>query len=143
MTGRDRSSATIVITGDDLDPDHITELMGVEPTRCWRKGEWRTISNGNQLPCRTGHWALSADRISPADLNGQIENLMTSVTQNLDIWRSLAGQYSLQIVCGFEMTTWNEGFRLSPNVLTLAAKRGALIDVDIFAYLNDEHGPSD
>jgi hypothetical protein len=33
------SSATLIITGIDLDPDVITEALDLTPTQTWRRGE--------------------------------------------------------------------------------------------------------
>src|SRR3989442_12321467 len=42
MTRRAReylSSVTLVITGDDLDPDYVSRRLSLRPDRTWRKGD--------------------------------------------------------------------------------------------------------
>ncbi len=34
-------SATLIVTGTDLDPDAVSELLGLAPTQTWRKGEYK------------------------------------------------------------------------------------------------------
>jgi hypothetical protein len=32
-------STMLLVLGDDLDPDHVTRLLGIFPDRAWRRGE--------------------------------------------------------------------------------------------------------
>lgn len=39
MSEPNESYAYFTVTGDDLDPDNITKILGVTPTDSWKKGE--------------------------------------------------------------------------------------------------------
>ena len=32
-------STTLIVLGDDLDPDQVSAELGLEPSQCWRKGQ--------------------------------------------------------------------------------------------------------
>lgn len=47
--------------GDDLDPDAVTEKLGVIPTDSWRKGEEKVTSTSRKYVTKNGLWRLSSD----------------------------------------------------------------------------------
>ena len=38
------SSATLIVLGDDLGPDRVTELLGLAPSQAWQKGQTKSIT---------------------------------------------------------------------------------------------------
>lgn len=40
------SSVTLIILGDDLDPHVVSDALGMEPSRCWRRGEEKKLAPG-------------------------------------------------------------------------------------------------
>lgn len=38
------SSATLIVLGDDLDPDQVTEQLALAPSQAWRKGENKRVT---------------------------------------------------------------------------------------------------
>ncbi|HEY9627960.1 MAG TPA: DUF4279 domain-containing protein [Coleofasciculaceae cyanobacterium] len=41
------SSATLIILADDLDPQEVTEQLGLQPNRSWCKGEQKSFVRNN------------------------------------------------------------------------------------------------
>lgn len=41
------TSATLILLGDDLNPDLITERLGLVPSQAWRRGETKNITGQN------------------------------------------------------------------------------------------------
>jgi hypothetical protein len=39
MSEPNKSHAYFTVTGNDLDPDEITKIVGVSPTDSWKKGD--------------------------------------------------------------------------------------------------------
>jgi len=64
MTRRAReylSSVTLVITGDDLDPDYVSRRLSLRPDRTWRKGDERSVGpRAHKYPW--GGWKRFVDR---------------------------------------------------------------------------------
>lgn len=128
------SAAMIGFYGDDLDPLEISEGLGGQPTVGVRKGaSWLTPS-GREKVAPTGSWRLNADNREPADLNGQINELLDGLTSDLAVWRSLSTRFEGQVFCGLFLASTNEGFALRPETLSRLSERGLLIDFDIYGY---------
>lgn len=122
--------------GDDLDPVEITAGLGVQPTVGMRKGvSWATPS-GRQKIALTGFWRLNTGDCEPADLNGQINELLNGLSSDLTVWRSLSARFGGRIFCGIFLDSSNEGFDLKPETLSRLSERGLLIDFDIYGEVS-------
>jgi Domain of unknown function (DUF4279) len=63
-----KAFVTLRFAGDDLDPDEISDLLPVKPTRAHRKGEsFFAGPHAGKLRGRTGIWFLATDRLVPRD----------------------------------------------------------------------------
>ncbi|HEY2539503.1 MAG TPA: DUF4279 domain-containing protein [Stellaceae bacterium] len=63
-----RAFVTLRFAGDDLDPDEISAVLPVAPTRAHRKGEeFFAGPHAGNLRGRTGIWFLATDRLVPSD----------------------------------------------------------------------------
>lgn len=119
----------LLISGDDLDPDEMTALLGQVPTSSHRKGD--VISVTGRLG-RSGMWRLAADVSIPGALEAQIDDLLNSVTLDLDRWRAIKARYHIELFCGLFMKQTNEGLSLSPTLLARVAERGIELGFDIY-----------
>jgi hypothetical protein len=63
-----KAFVTLRFAGDDLDPDEISAVLPIKPTRAHRKGEefFAGARSGN-LRGRTGIWFLATDELVPSD----------------------------------------------------------------------------
>ncbi|WP_339933468.1 DUF4279 domain-containing protein [uncultured Brevundimonas sp.] len=125
------SAASIGFYGDDLDPSEVTHCLGGEPTMGIAKGASWTTKLGTEATAKTGSWRLVAERSAPADLDGQIKQLLSSLNDDLVAWRSLAGRYRGRVFCGLFLASLNEGLTLQPDTLLLIGERGLVLDLDI------------
>jgi hypothetical protein len=130
------SSALLGFYGDDLDPEEITALMGVEPTVGVKKGDKWLTSRGGEKIAYTGSWRLKAERRHPADLDGQIDTLISLLPNDLSVWRHLSARFRGVVLCGLWLETYNDGVELSAATLSAMGERGLLLDLDI--YQNDD-----
>jgi hypothetical protein len=63
-----RAFVTLRFAGDDLDPNEISAVLPVAPTRAHRKGEeFFAGPYAGKLRGRTGIWFLATDRLVPSD----------------------------------------------------------------------------
>ena len=69
----------IYLYGDDLNPDHITSVIGVSPTKAWKKKK-KTPSKrpGGGALARTGLWTLRSEALSP-DVKDHIQHLLDAL----------------------------------------------------------------
>jgi Domain of unknown function (DUF4279) len=63
-----KAFVTLRFAGDDLDPDEISAILPVKPTRAHRKGEeFFAGPSAGKLRGRTGMWFLATDTLVPSD----------------------------------------------------------------------------
>lgn len=122
--------------GDELDHQEVTKLIGAKPTNAASKGEL-IVGRGSRV-ARSGRWSLSVSRRQPGDLNSQIEEVLSGLTQDLDIWRDLSARFGGCIFVGLFMSAENEGYDLSPDTLKLLTDRGLSLSLDIYSRQDDE-----
>lgn len=127
------SLAGLRIIGDELDPSEITRLLGVNPTKAFRKGEIEHIRpDGTPRYARTGRWRLDANRREPEDLEAQVFEILSRITDDLEVWRDLATRFKIDLFCGIFLDGSNDGLPLSHNALLALGQRGISIDLDIY-----------
>jgi hypothetical protein len=124
--------ASLRFSGDDLNPDELTALLGGMPSTCARKGDAiRFGTTGRERIAKTGSWNVTVERREPGDLDAQIEELLSPLSSDLSIWRSL-GKYRPDLFVGLFLRESNEGFEISAHSLSLLAERGILLGFDIY-----------
>jgi len=137
-----RSAVALRFGGDDLDPQAISAALGATPTLAYSKGGAWATPFGKPMVGRTGLWNLyTADR-APADLDGQIAELLAPLTLDLAVWRDLSVRYDGELFVALFMTTdnglaaaknFNEGLPIEAPTLAAIAARGLRLDFDIHA----------
>lgn len=129
-----RTTATLRIFGDDLDPHEVTRLLGAEPTARASKGDVRRAASGNTVTARSGSWLLETVAPDAGDLNTQISTLLANVTDDLSVWRELSQRYQCDVFCGLFMGSANEGEELQPRTLAMLGNRGLRLGLDIYGF---------
>jgi hypothetical protein len=133
MASVQRSVATLRVCGDDLDPVEITLHLGCEPTFAQTKGKRIVGPNtGAVRIARMGLWRLQATDREPQDLDGQIAELLSKLTDDLGVWNSIAARYELDLFCGLFMKESNEGLSISPQSLAALGLRHIELGLDIY-----------
>jgi hypothetical protein len=117
--------------GDDFDPDAVTRIIGLKPTRIMRKG--------NPRPKRSS-WEFSTGKIKGEVVDvyemasslvkklAPYENQILNAKNDLDLDAVL--EVVLTITCDDSKSTPAIGFE--GNVLTFLNKIGATIDIDTY-----------
>ena len=123
--------------GDDLIPEEISSLLGAEPTRAQRKGEALAAKSGVRI-ARSGGWQLHATDTEPEDLDGQVVELLGTLSQDMLVWESLADRFRIDLFCGWFMKEGNEGVSISPATLRALGQRGIELGLDIYAPATDD-----
>jgi hypothetical protein len=129
-------SVSLRLFGDDIDPDEVTSLLGCEPTRALRKGAVDPFGKYRRV-APTGSWLLESNRPTDEDLEAQVLFLLGRVSSDEAVWRTLTDRFVVDVFCGVFLDDWNQGFALSPLVLTQLARRNLKIDFDIYSNPDD------
>ena len=127
----DELRLSVRITGDDLDPQAVTGLLGVEPTFAARKGDVRE-SSGQPVVQRTGVWYVDLAESKEWVLDDAITTLLTHLPSDPSVWRTLAETHTIDLLCGAFLLGWNRSFVLAPATLEALAVRHMALSVDIY-----------
>ena len=116
MAAVNRTVATLRVSGELLDPDEITAILGALPSASQKKGEIRVGHvSGQTRTIRIGMWRLRAADKIPGDLDEQIGELLSALTADLSVWKKLGERFRLDMFCGLFMNGSNEGLSISPR----------------------------
>jgi hypothetical protein len=132
VTELHRTAATLRFFGEALDPDEVTALLSQPPTKAWRKGDVRPLRSGGEWRERRGSWRRSVERRTPGDLDAQVEELLSDLTQDLKVWKALTERFQADVFCGLFMQEWNEGITVSAETLSALGSRGLTLNFDIY-----------
>jgi hypothetical protein len=142
MSAIKKSTATLRIFGDDLDPQNITQMLGAPPTQGWFKGEkGKHIAGpkaGDVRIAKTGMWRLEALDREPANIDAQIWEIFNQVTTDLTVWQAITEKYCVDLFCGLFMNKSNDSLEISPHSLAALGERGIQICFDIYAPIGDD-----
>jgi hypothetical protein len=131
--------ATLRFSGDGLEPEHITAIIGTAPTRAYRKGErYRTGPSGQTAKGRTGVWYLSTRRaVTSQKLADHLDHLINVISprtgpDHVHALRELIASDGLEAdVSCFWYGEHGANAPLIPEEIRAAfARLGAMIDLD-------------
>jgi hypothetical protein len=60
--------------------------------------------------------------------------LLAAVPGEAEIWKALASRFTIDVFLGLFMSTDNQGFDISPTLLSQLAARHWRLSVDIYAH---------
>ena len=133
-----RSLARLRISGESLLPDEITALLGAKPSRARVKGEPINSRVSNPVLAKIGSCQLAATECEPENVDGQVQEILSQLTDDLSVWTDLGARFGVDLFCGWFMQETNEGLSLSPWTLADLGQRGIVLALDIYAPREDE-----
>lgn len=126
------SSVALRVFGDSLIPEAVTIRIGAKPTAAHCKGDVERTRDARVLVRKTGMWLLEAAPREPADLNAQIAEILSRLTQDIAVWSALSQEFEIDICCGLFMVNTNEGLSVSVPSLDALASRGISLSMDVY-----------
>ncbi len=126
----ERLEIELRVTGDDLDPERITRMLGVNPTVAARKGEEIDVG-GVPVAQRTGIWAYALPASPEWELGDAIDTLLERLPHDPALWESLAGWASVAVVCGLFIHDVDRAADLAPDTLARLAERRLALSLQI------------
>ncbi|SRR6266540_1138132 len=132
----DKSSLTLGIHGDDLDPDEVSRLIGCAPTSAHRRGEPRRSGP----PWPRDAWLLSVEGQSPTGPEELVHLLLGPLPADEAFWSEVRRRFRVQLMFGIFTERWNRGFELSAEAVRRINVLGAGVGVDIYASLDEGDG---
>ena len=130
----DRLAIALRVTGDELDPDRITRMLGVAPTFAGRKGE-HVDHHGVPTAQPTGVWLYALPASPEWELGDAIDTLLEQLPADPALWESMAGRAEVAVVCGLYVHDVDRSAALPPDTLARLAERRLALRLEI-------HGPA-
>ncbi|WP_169801530.1 DUF4279 domain-containing protein [Hydrogenophaga palleronii] len=129
-------SIGLTVTADDLIPEEISRVFGVEPTRSRTKGvpvldaDWPPLV---KLPDH-GSWKLQIKKhqTDEWDVGSAVEELLAMLPKDLEVWRPVFEKCSLRLSIGLDLTGWNGDFTLQPELLRFLGERQISVWFDVY-----------
>jgi hypothetical protein len=122
----DRWKVALRVFGEELDPDHISAMLGCEPSSAERRG--------NPFP-KHGRWLLEVDSRDCGendDVDDGIRMLLARLPSDTDLWVSLTSTYRIDISCGIFLEAANRGFGITAEVSSMLSDRNLEIGYDLY-----------
>jgi hypothetical protein len=133
MDNLQRAKVSLLIDGDDLVPSEITAVLGRSPQLGVAKGEIFLAHHGKQTEAKTGKWQFAGDWETPPHLDKQINDVLSSITDDMSVWRKLTKRHHCYLTVGGYFSDWTGGMTLAPDTIKLLADRNLAIDFDLYA----------
>jgi hypothetical protein len=120
---------SLIIYGEELDPDQITKRLGIEPSRARKRG-WQSRHGVRPLP--HGFWSLKREGKNPEDPGDTLSALLALLPDDDALWQDLSREFKIHVRFGIFLEDWNRGFGLPPAAVARVARLGAAMDFDIY-----------
>lgn len=129
--------AAFTLCGRDLDPDRVTEITGIQPSKTWRTGE--LINSRATVRYEENGWTLSSS--VPGDLDQEITEVLDHLRPAWSEFVALGSRYYAEISC----VVYSYGGDRPPihfdrGVVGSAAELNAAIDVDLYILPRKRRG---
>lgn len=128
-------SVSLSIRGENVDPDKISETLGVQADTMRRKRNLK--DNGvadNGSGDSAGLWLINMRRnqTDEWDIEEVIFSLLDRITVKNDVWIEAVGGAVVRVFVGLSLDSENQGFGFSPELLQRVAALGARFDFDVY-----------
>lgn len=127
------SRASVLIRGDAFDPDSVTDLLGLTPSRVWRRGEL----HGKRRPIRyrISGWELASTLSKTEPLERHVTELVDQLARKARVLERIRTELRAHthLSCCFSFEGCNAGFVLAPKTLARLGRLGLELWADIYA----------
>jgi hypothetical protein len=135
----DDKKASFRLIGERLDPEVVTQEIGLTPSRVHRKDEARPRRPGRPplAPWRGGIWILEstdADEADERSIEDHVTHLLDRLEPRAEAIRRLCAAQDLRadFYCGYFMHQSNSGFAFGAATLARIATLDATLGFDIY-----------
>jgi hypothetical protein len=123
----------LTISSDTLEPDKITELLGLTPDESHAKGETRDPRRP-YLRFKQHRWVFHPDKTVPGSLEDKLSALLNQLEPVQAKVASLQDQCGIHIgICYEGYQDWMGGVHLTAKTISRLADLKADIDLDLYA----------
>ncbi len=121
---------TLRIRGDTLDPDFVTQLLGVRPTFSAAMGA-SAADDGAEL--ETGLWSYRLDAPEDTELGSALDTLLALFPDDSTMWEELASSFAVDVHCVLSLQSSAQRTELDAAVLAALGRRGLPLTLELLA----------
>ncbi len=129
-------SASLHVSGADLLPDNVTNLLGVSPSQSQIRGTPLLRDDGSvrYIP-KFGRWSrtIKAAETDEWDISEVLKLLFSDMTTNLEDWAKVAHLGRIHISLGLSLAQTNQEFELDQDLLRFLGERSISVWFDVYA----------
>ena len=128
------------ISGDELDPEEMTALLGALPTKGYKKGDERP--RGSQFYKR-GAWILDSGEVAiGVDRSGEerLKAWVAALPGDREVWARVKAQFDVSLRLVGYTDQWNADLTIDPEVLARLGELGLPLTIDPYLSLDDSNG---
>jgi hypothetical protein len=129
-------SASFVLTRFKNEPEEITRMLGIYPTRTWKTGD---LVGKTILKRKSNGWVLESSLEQTADLDSHIKNVLERLSPCWEKLRELGLQYYTEISCViYNYEAQVPVMHFDKEIIKSAAELNAEIDIDYYSLYESE-----
>ncbi len=125
----DDLSVTLGIYGEDLEPQEIERILGVEPSDTVRRGD-RIGPRGESS--KHGAFLLTREAESQEQVSRVLEDLFALLPDSEELWASLKSRFKLQVRFGAGIYRTYSGFGVSAAQIDRLARMRVDVEIDVY-----------
>jgi hypothetical protein len=127
-----RLRISLRILGDDLDPDFLTQQLGVAPTESGRRGEPNDRAGGGRPSSREiGLWIYRVSAAPDTELGDALDQLLAAMPQDATLWEELTSTYAVDVFCGVQLEADSQSTAIPADVLERLGRLGLALVFDL------------
>jgi hypothetical protein len=126
-----RLRVSLRIRGDALDPDFLTQQLGVAPSFSARKGEV-IARRGREKLQTTGVWTYRIEVPPATELGDAIAHLLAVLPEDATLWEEITSSFSADLFCGAFLEADNQSTIVPSEVLSALGRRNLPLSLDIY-----------
>lgn len=138
MSDSPRIRVSLRLFGDTLDPDFLTQQLGIAPTFSARKGDPAEHEGGEERD--TGTWIYRLDGSPGAELGDVIEGLLARFPDDSTLWEELTSSYRVDVACAVHLESANQRTAIATDVLERLGRLRLPLNLDLFAPTHSANG---
>lgn len=124
------------ITGNDFEPNHLTEKLKIKPTKIWRKGD-KVENRKKDIKRKFNCWFLGTEYENSYDINNQLKKIVNIIKNKKselnELRNSMNLEYMFEIVINIENNE-TPAVYLDSYMIEFANSIKAEFDFDIYVF---------
>lgn len=129
------TNTTLCVYSDTLDPEQISDHLGLIPTNSYRRGDPITTARRRYGNHPSGGWLLSSrDHVVAEDLTAHLDWLLARLEPAAPRIGALQAEgYDVAIIIALSAEPLGGGPTLSSEMLERLARLGVPVDLDLYS----------